>query len=200
MNLSEYFSLLSLLVDLIKIIIPYLFFLFIFLRLQGEIKAVLSRGGWKLSGPGGLSIEQQFLVKDSNSQKKVEDINKELKGSQEKSLEEKNASLENEKRKFFMWYHFEKTYRIIFASQIELLERVNNEGSVSLHEAELSYSKTIWSKLSNSDFNRYIGFLKYSGLLEDKDKNTLKITPVGILFLKYIHNNKLLKKDNDLYY
>ena len=82
---------------------------------------------------------------------------------------------------------FEKIYNYIFASQIELLQRINNFENVSLE-----YAKEYFFNIRNTapifnqwDLIKYLSYLSTTGLIL-LDQTHFKITQKGKVFLMYL--------------
>ncbi len=87
--------------------------------------------------------------------------------------------------KLFM---FEKSYNIIYGSQIFLLEHLESRGDVGEKYINLVGFFERFKQQSNSHaamFDEYLSFLKTSTLIELKDGD-VKITPLGVDFLSYL--------------
>ncbi|MGI6278896.1 MAG: hypothetical protein ACOYJ8_03790, partial [Patescibacteria group bacterium] len=95
----------------------------------------------------------------------------------------KNADLN------FLLYHFERTYRLIFGSQLEILDLLSKNKSLSFRFLLMKYRATNW--YPSYPFGSYIGFLVTSGLVvfDMGDNGSYSITPLGDLFLKYLRDN-----------
>ncbi len=95
--------------------------------------------------------------------------------------------------------HFENVYHLIFQSQTDILQIINNQTENKLSKAilEAIHRRTVWIK--TYAFENYIGFLVNNFLLTfNSEDQTYSITPLGILFLNYIKEMRYPKKVNDV--
>lgn len=182
-------------VDLLKTLIPFgVLFLIIWL-FKKEIKTLIKKGGLKLSAPG-ISVEtlkQQTEKITTKEKKKLEILNSELETSKEREqkLHELQEYTVREKDTFFLGYHFEKTYRIIFPSQMVILNALKNfNGEIEAALANAIFRRTIWAQQFNLSHEQFIGFLVQSGLVEYRT-DKIKITPLGRTFMDYLINNNV---------
>ena len=170
--------------------------LVIFFSLRDEIKRLISRIV-AIKWPGGVELrtEQQ---KPSKALPKV--ISPEAKREKIREIEKSSiqtADLVNQVATLRVVLHFERTYRLIFGSQIRLLERLERLGSLgqtyeniaSTYQSERAVSATLYSY----PLAHYLGFLENTGLIKTvggTDRRAVKVTPVGVDFLEYIRAMK----------
>jgi hypothetical protein len=111
------------------------------------------------------------------------------------TLEEKtklNKELARARDSLIILNHFEKTYRLIFGSQLYLLTSISNSGNKKIHAgiAETMYTKTSWP--GRYPFKDYVNFLERSELVVyDPSTNTYAITALGQEFLSYLSRNNI---------
>lgn len=164
--------------------------LIIVLLFQEELKGLV-RNVVALRVPGGFEakISQQKPPEEtpeiSNELKKggVAELRKT--GVDESELMNRVASLQ-------VALHFERTYNLIFGSQIRLLESLERAGpSGRTYEDVVSgyQSEGVTSIfLSSYPLKDYLGFLEVSGLVRTVDeagRRSVEITPMGMGFLGY---------------
>lgn len=178
--------------DIIKVAIWPLTALYIVLKFKAQIKVLILRIV-KIPTPFG-SFEAQNQEQDQENKEEIRDtLAEEIKNQkviQNKLLElqentKKNADLN------FLLYHFERTYRLIFSSQLEILDLLSKNGSLLLSLLIMKYRTTNW--YPSYPFENYIGFLVTSGLVvfDAKSGNSYSISPLGNLFLKYLRDNNI---------
>ncbi len=184
-------------VDLLKTVIPFTILLGILLFYKKEIKALIKNGGFKISAPG-LSVEtlqkQQEKV-GPKEKKEIESLNEELKNAKqiEQKLKELQEYTARDKDTFFLGYHFEKTHRLIFPTQMAILNfMVNHNGEIEEALAEALFRQTIWAQKFNVAFVQFIGFLMQAGLIfYDKTNKKFTLAPVGNAFWEYLKNENM---------
>ncbi|MDO8650015.1 MAG: hypothetical protein Q7K33_01765 [Candidatus Berkelbacteria bacterium] len=95
-------------------------------------------------------------------------------------------------------YHFEKTNRVIFGSQLQLLLNLQSTPGKKMHTEALRryHAATVWG--STYPFESYIGFLETSELLKySTSDDSYQITELGEAFIRYLkENNVPLYKPN----
>jgi hypothetical protein len=95
------------------------------------------------------------------------------------------------KEAFQLGYHFEKTYRLIFGSQLSILTGIMTSVKLPRSLAGEIYRKTQW-RVHGYTFNDYMGFLVRSGLIAfNATEDTYSLTPLGMVFMEYLANNKM---------
>lgn len=122
---------------------------------------------------------------------KAEEI-KELLPSKEEIEKWRFEKIINEYIKLFNRYQFERTFNIIFGTQIDLLEHLLIKGTSGERYIELRYFYDEFirrTSLFSYKMEEYIGFLKIMGYVEyvgEGYKMIVKITEYGRNFLSYI--------------
>jgi hypothetical protein len=184
-------------VDLLKTVIPFATVLIIFHIFKKEIKTVIKNGGFKISAPG-LSVEtlQKQQEKISPKEKKeIEELNDALKNANqiEHRLNELQEYTARDKDTFFLGYHFEKTYRLIFPTQMAILNLMkNHNGEIDEVLADAIFRRTIWAQNFNVSFPQFVGFLIQAGLIfYDETNKKFTLAPVGNAFWEYIKNENM---------
>lgn len=105
-----------------------------------------------------------------------------------------NVARNNLLRDITIQAHFEKTYRLIFGSQLRVLTLLKNNPQVSREQIEAIYNTTIHVGVYSLDL--FIGFLENSQLIKKNNDNTFSLNPLGSLFLDYlVANNMTLNKN-----
>ena len=206
MTIDNWIKIISLLVGIIRTAIPYSAIFLTFWVFRKEIKTLIENGGLRVSVPGFSleTLKQQQEGVSSKEKKEIEELNKELETS--KKAQQKLAELQEytarDKDTFFLGYHFEKTYRLIFPSQTVILNAMNNQnGEITNPLAQAIFRRTIWAQHFNIPYEQFIGFLIQSGVaIYDNKNDKFIITPMGRVFLDYLKNNniplKLSPNDN----
>jgi len=94
-------------------------------------------------------------------------------------------------------YIFERTFNVIYGTQIDLLEHLSDKGSNGEKYVNLAvfYKEFITrAKFAVVQMADYLGYLKNSGFVEfvgEGSEMSVKIMPYGIDFLSYIKTNFL---------
>lgn len=95
----------------------------------------------------------------------------------------------------FYWlvsWGFEWVYRVIWGTQIQLLQRVDVADEISLADAKSFYKTSRQKGNAGQTFEQYMGFLMSQGLLAAKpDGLGYKRTPVGHQFLVYLQSQSI---------
>lgn len=160
-------------------------------ELINHIKISLSFGGNKVeishAEAEQLRIDQGSAISKEEAEK-LKDENENHRGI-EKKLLELNENTTKDKDAFFLGYHFEKTYRLIFGSQLSILKIANQTGFVQDPLAAAIYGRTSWA--NTYPYKDYIGFLISSGLLGklDSSNESYSILPFGKAFIDYLQNS-----------
>ncbi len=198
MNVENWIEVSKIGIDLLKTIIPFGVLLIILWWFQKEIRTLIKNGGFKVTGPG-VSIEtiqkQQEKV-GTKEKKEIETLNTELETTKkaEQKLQELQEYTNRDKDTFFLGYHFEKTYRLIFPSQMVVLNIMNNSNNeISDALAHSLFTRTIWAQQQyNLPYDQFMGFLANSGLIEyNSESKKWLLTPLGRTFWEYLTNNHI---------
>lgn len=198
MTPETWLRIISLIIDLIKTAIPYIAVFFILWYFRKEMKALLTKGQVKISAPGfSLETTQQSKEISKEEKKEIATINKEL-TKEKKPLDEKIVAIQNttpeDNQALFLSYHFEKTYRLIFPTQMVILvSAYNHGGTFSEALAQSLFTRTVWFRTFGLSYEQFISFLINAGLMM-KTSSLLKLTPLGILFLEYLNTNNIPNK------
>ncbi len=171
-------------------IITYLF--------RTQIKGILdrpfsfSRNGTTVTFPIKQSAEEDNEIENEQikqiENKKEDDI-KLIKDN----LEKKDSEIKDKDQQIFkltLEKHFEYTYRLIFRSQIQLLQNLQaiSDGFSSIQiESHFQNIRNSFSEFNAWSTDSYLKFLFDQNLLiKDNLTGKVKITVVGDLFLKYL--------------
>lgn len=198
MTSDNWLTILTLLIDLIKTSIPFIAIFYTLVYFRAEIKALIEKGQLKISGPGfSLETTQQAKEISENEKKELDSLNKALERTNkplEKKVQEIQTTTMGDSETLFLGYHFEKTYRIIFPTQMVILLSANTDkGELDEALAHSFFAKTVWSTSFGMSYEQFIGFLFRTGLLK-RTKEKLSITPLGRLFLEYLAKNNIPTK------
>lgn len=184
--------------DFLKTLIPFGALFLIFLVFKDEIKTVIKNGGFKVLAPGfSLETLQKQQEKVGKTEKKeIGALNKELKTSQqrEQKLKELQEYTSRDKDTYFLGYHFEKTYRLIFPSQMVILNVMNNSSNKAIIDvlAQAIFRRTIWATEFNISYEQFMAFLIESGLVNyDQLNQKFLLTPLGSTFWEYLKGNNI---------
>lgn len=196
MTPSHWIQIASLVVDLLKTIIPFVFIYGIFWLFKKELSTLIKNGGWKVSAPG-VSFEtfnKQKLKIGSKEKKEIESLNLELYTTKEreKKLRELQENTAKDRETFFIGFHFERTYRLIFPSQMMILNLLRNINSKIREEdfPKRAHQRTIWAQRFNVSYEEFIGFLILAGLIERED-GWIQLSPLGKTYMEYLLNNNI---------
>jgi len=91
----------------------------------------------------------------------------------------------------FLW---EKSFNLIYGTQMDLLSALEKKGSVGEKYVDLTVYHQEFikrSQVTGLQFTQYVGFLKQVGFVEisgDANDAVVKITPNGINFLSYVRS------------
>ncbi len=169
--------------------------------LKSEIKGLINRIiGGKL--PGGVEFNSPL-----NQEKPNTDIPKDiLELVNTKDVSKKNNVINSETqlvKELETALFFERTYRIIFGSQMKLLEELRIRGITgAIYEDIAAYyqqTRAQWPTLNSNPLESYLGFLTQSGLIEEmsgEQQRKYKITSKGVDFLEYIEKLNYPKNKN----
>lgn len=103
-----------------------------------------------------------------------------------------NEELARDRDSLIILNHFEKTYRMIFGTQLTLLDIISksNEKKISGVLAQAMYSRTFWP--GKYPFESYMNFLKTSQLIiHNPTTDIFSITDLGEAFLSYLGQNQI---------
>lgn len=197
MTADNWIKIISLIEDLLKTIIPSGTIFLILWSFKEEIKILIKNGGFKISAPG-ISVEtfQQQQEKVGKKEKQeIEALNKEVENVKvaQQKLTELQTYTSREKDTYFLGYHFEKTYRLIFPSQMVILTAMeNHNGELADVIAKAIFRRTIWNQQLHISYESFIGFLIQSGLMtHHQESGKDLITPLGRLFLQYLKGSNI---------
>lgn len=146
------------------------------------------------SNVGPLSVEAAI----TDEQKKEIDEPQEYPVRTETEIEEyvrthPKESIE-EYQRVFRGYWFERAYNLIFGTQIELLEYLQNKGDRGEKYINLVsfFNKHIAGTINPPQYSDYLGYLLTSKFIEYENieggEFIVKITALGVDFLSYIKN------------
>lgn len=85
---------------------------------------------------------------------------------------------------FYLWF-FESVYRVIWGSQIRLLQLADVKGTVTKAETEAFFNESRASGNQLQTFDSYMSFLTSGALLQQKGENYER-TPAGHQFLTFL--------------
>lgn len=196
MSTDQWIKIFSLVVDVVKTAIPFGAIFLVFWYFQKEIKTLIKNGGLKVSAPGFSleTIQKQQEELGSKEKKKIETLNQELETTKiaEQRLRELQEYTAREKETFFLGYHLEKTYRLIFPSQMMILNAIKTYDGFTDPLARAIWTRTIWAQQFSVTYEQFMGFLFQSGLISSDNPNqSLALTPLGRTFLEYLVNNSI---------
>jgi len=187
----------------IKIILEFItnnkwpiFWLVFVTKFKNNIGSLIDRIISGEVGPGGLKFQtdqQKESGKPENLEKEFSyQLAKDLYDEKERNklLNNLNDQVSGDRDTYLLAYHFEKTYRLIFGSQINILMGLEQK-PVEISETINYYNTTSW-KSRNYNFAQYIGFLLSSLLIKVNEKTSqYEITLIGRYFLNYMRSNNL---------
>lgn len=188
----------EIILDIIRAIFEYIktlswpvVVLFMFLILLREIKNLINRINY-IKWPGGPEIN----TKQTKPSKEIPKISEE---TENKKLEEIKKSSQDKEELLNqvvilqIALHFERTYNLIFGSQIRLLENLRKYGSVGMkYEDVAAYYQGVlvtYPYMVSYHLTQYLDFLVGAKLVEvtqQGDNRVVKIVPLGIDFLEYL--------------
>lgn len=195
----------KLFLEYIKVIIyPVIIsgFLFYFRdRIGGLIDRIKS-----IKGPGGTEVDLEDQIKSQQKGINAEQINlhlkqqisdeikKEVKGEYEEKIKKMGESEQQLKTVLTytqIYLDFERIYRVIFGTQIELLKRLRANSSLGEAKTDSIFffvlNQKIYPILSSWNFELYINFLLDNDLVSFQNQNDYYfITDKGRAFLVYI--------------
>ncbi|KKS12627.1 MAG: hypothetical protein UU67_C0047G0009 [Candidatus Daviesbacteria bacterium GW2011_GWB1_41_5] len=151
----------------------------------------------KLAVPGFSleTIQKQQEELGTKEKKEIKALNSELEKSKkaEKILHELQEYTARDKDTLFLGYHFEKTYRLIFPSQMVILNSMTNfNGEIPDALAQALFRRTIWAQQFNISYEQFMGFLIQSGLIAyDPSSSKFTLIPLGRTFWEYLVSNNI---------
>jgi hypothetical protein len=190
-----FFFLLYSYLDSLKWVILIGSFIYFF---KPQIQGILSRS-FSISKNGttvNFPLTQQTGEDDRNDNKEIKKIENKSEAEIEEiknNLEKKESEIHNKDQQIFkltIEKHFEYTYRIIFRSQIQLLQNlqaISDGFSIIQLENHFQTVKNSFVALSTWNIDLYLKFLYDQNLIiKDGVTGKIKITAIGDLFLKYL--------------
>lgn len=118
---------------------------------------------------------------------RMEELAKQQEGSKSISKPADELDLNHIKALF----HFERTYRLIFGSQINILLMLEKNTKLSRAILEAVYGRTFWANTPYK-FNEYMGFLVGNNLVNyDPSDDGYYLTELGRGFLQYLASNNI---------
>lgn len=161
-----------------------LFFMFLFKQPISDLFRRISKGElygarFETNSPS----EQDIKTKEEPQLKTKDDL--------EKYIKENPKKVQEEFLRYFNGYWFEKTFNLIYGTQINLLEHLANKGSQGDKYINLMgfYNEFIKRSRFTTQLPDYIRFLKDGRFVEfmgEGSELSVKITPYGMDFLSYI--------------
>ncbi len=200
MTFGDWIKITPYIVDIIKAIAWPITVFLIVKKFENEVKALIdhikisfSFGDKKVDITHEKEEELKQEQESNPEQTRVKDLESENKKHSdiEKNLLELLDNTAKTKDALFLGYHFEKTYRLIFGSQLSILNLAYQHGKITNALAEAIYRRTMWIK--TYPFESYIGFLINSGLINQLDPTDQShdILPVGKAFVEYLNTNNM---------
>jgi arsenate reductase-like glutaredoxin family protein len=158
-----------------------------------EIKKILERPIAVSTGNTTISFPQQSSEQNADEIKEIEDKTKDEVDEIIKNLKKKESEISNKDEQIFkltIEKHFEYTYRLIFLSQIQLLQNLQTMSDgfsqIQLEEYFQNVQKS-FIVFSSWNSNIYLKFLYDQNLvIKDNITGKTKITTIGELFLNYL--------------
>jgi hypothetical protein len=187
-------QLLDRLIEIIRFLVWPLTMVFTIKLFEQEIRNFIARLK-SFSGPGGVGAEAYEGQQKVEENRKIEELVSELekKKDLEKTLIEALNETDRNIKEYELLLHFEKTYRLIFGSQLGILLRLRDQliEGVDAATIVLMYRASGWYE-KGYQIGNYLGFLTNSGLTElNNGNNKYKITALGIVFLGYLEKENI---------
>jgi len=160
---------------------------------EKEIKEML-RNIKKAKTPIGdfeFDKPKEQIDKSKTDKEKIEELEKKLESSGTIYLEE-IKKIKDENFFYFIRYHFERAYRLIFGSQLAILSTIlnNQDNKISEQLAQLFHRNS--SFYPNYPFDQYINFLINMKLIVfNKEDRSFSLTPIGSMFLGYLKTENI---------
>ncbi len=182
-------------VELIKIVIWPVIVLIVIIYFINKFKREI---GEQIKKIETLYLGKNRIELTKANSKDLKEKQRKTKKSEIEKFKEKNNKLKNEKESTLkdqnllsLFYHFEKTYRLIFGSQIIIVAFANLQTKISEASARGIYSNTTW--INTYPYEQYMGFLINSGLISSLNPTdqSYYIQPLGQEFIRYLTNNNI---------
>lgn len=187
-------NLIDRLIEILHILTWPLTLIFCLKLFEHEIRNFIARLK-SFSVPGGVGAEAFESQQKVEENKKIEALALEL--DKKKNLEQFLIKTLDEKEKTVKEYqlllHFEKSYRLIFGSQLNILIQLRKQLADGLDIASvvLMYRASGWYE-RGYQIDSYFAFLTNSGFIEyNKEGNKYRITALGIVFLDYLQRENI---------
>ncbi len=180
-------------IEVLKIIIWPGIVLIVLKKFETEVKALIGR--IQSVSAAGVTVntanQQKEAIEDNE---KIKNLAEEIKTQRDitTKLVELQENTKKSKDLFELLYHFEKSYRLIFGSQLDFLLILEGKAnSISREIAEALYRRTQWAT-TGYPFESYIGFLENSYFVNFNQRISIyEISPLGELFLGYLRQNNI---------
>lgn len=188
----EFFEILYVYVNSLKWVLLTACSIFYF---RGEIKEILSRPFIFQHKDSILSLPnaQTGSKKEEGKEIKKFEVKDRDVNEIEKLIEQKESEIKDKDKQIFkltIEKHFEYTYRLIFRSQINLLQNLQTitDGLPVLQiETHFQNTKKLFDVFKPWNLETYLKFLFDQNLIQrDNITGKIKLTNVGDLFLRYI--------------
>jgi|GEM_PF-6109749 len=160
-----------------------------------EIMGILNRpfsvshNGTKVDFP----LTQQQKEESSSEEKQIIQFSNQELDQVKENLNKKESEIKDKDQQIFkltIEKHFEYTYRLIFRSQIQLLQNLQTVDGFSVIQLDAYFQNiknTFPAEFIHWDSNLYLKFLYDQNLIfKDAVTGRVKITQIGDLFLKYL--------------
>jgi len=169
--------------------------------LRRQIRSLLDRLSSAKWGPVQADFQQQLEAHSEEPGPPVEvsgdALQQEYDDWQEaysQEIAERDAAIQKLVEENAGWrtaYHFERTYNLIFGSQIRLLEYLAGRGDAGadLRGVYAFYAGAHFVP-EGYPFQSYMGFLKTQGVVEESPPNGYRITELGVRFIVYLNESK----------
>ena len=203
--LNRNYSNTVIIMEFLKITLWPLLVIFLIFQFRKEISLFL--GNIKVLNIMGNSVSTDYQKnRQENDSNKNGDDSLKLKNSKEyitvvkelNVVKETDKELKERLERIEVELEFERIYNLIFGSQIFLLKLLVNN-SMGAYDI-INYYQSVILKfvvLHTWDFNLYLRILVNNNLITI-DQNIYKITPKGILFIKYIEVIRQYNLNKDL--
>jgi len=186
--------------DYLKVVIWPIVVIIIAFCFKIEISNLINRiisgelPGFKFNATSKQEKKEESDLKSKLKNVPIEEKNKleELIQEKEKALTSASQSIDQLKNELVqkeIELDFERIYNIIFASQIDLLNKMVILGYLGIQNIIQHFilvQRTFEPTFSNWDITNYLQFLYDQKLIERQDSHTIKITDKGKAFLQYL--------------